>query len=545
MPATNDTCETALVVPVGSYTGTTVGAANDYTGGTNCAGTAGLDVVYAIDVPAGQRIVATVRNTGDTFDPSISLLAAAACAATPRVCLSGDDSGGASTVNTARWLNETGATARVFAVVDSFRSADTGGAFVLELALETPPAGDRCSSATLITAGTTSGTTVGATNDYGTGTNCAGTAGADVTYAIDVPAGQRATVTVTSGDGTFDPSISLVAGPGETCGGSPRVCLAGDDSGAATTVNSAQWVNGAASSTRIFAVVDSASSTATGPFTLTLAFDTPPAGDVCGSAATLTPGTVMGSTVGATNDYGAGTGCAGTAGLDFVHALDVPPGQRAVVTVTSGDGTFDPSISLVAGPAATCGGSPRTCLAGDDSGTASTVNVVRWTNTGGSAATVFAVVDSASPSAAGPYTLTYAVEPAPAGEYCGIAQRITPGTVMDTLVGYTNDFGSGTGCAGTSGVDRVYVISVGPGQTLEADVTSGDGSFDPSISLELACGATPRTCVAGDDSGLASTVNSVTYTNMGASAQDVFIVIDTFSSTSMGGPFTMSTRLMR
>jgi len=222
--------------------------------------------------------------------------------------------------------------------------------------------------------------------------------------------------------------------------------------------------------------------------------------------------------------------------------VDVPAGQPALVTATSGDGTFNPSISLVAGPAATCGGSPRVCLASDDTGATAAVNRALWTNATGSTVTIYAVVDTSSSSASGPFTMTLAFETPPAGDSCGTAERITVGMRSESTMGFVNDFGSGTNCAGTAGADRVYVISVGPGQTIDANVTSGDGTFDPSISLEAPCGPTPRVCIDGDDSGSATMLNTVTWTNAGASAQDVFIVIDGFSTTATG-PFVMNVTL--
>jgi hypothetical protein len=144
------------------------------------------------------------------------------------------------------------------------------------------------------------------------------------------------------------------------------------------------------------------------------------------------------------------------------------------------------------------------------------------------------VVDSASGTATGPFTITLAYEALPAGDVCTNAERISAGSQSGTVVGYANDYGSGTMCAGTAGADHVYVVSVGAGQTLTAAVTTGGSGFDPSISLQTSCGDATRVCVAGDDSGGAATVNMVTHTNSGAAAEDEYIVIDTFSSTTTG-----------
>ncbi len=406
-----------------------------------------------------------------------------------------------------------------------------------------PPPNDICNTAIVVTSGMTTGSTRGAANDYGNGMNCDGTDGLDIVYAIDVPAGQTVTVTVASGDGTFDPSINLVAGPAASCGGSPRACLDGDDSGSASTTNAATWTNTTAASVRVFAVVDNFDDMDTGgAFNMEVTVAAPAMNDTCASALAITPGTVRGSTTGTMNDYGMGMGCVGTAGADVVYALTVPAGQRAVVTATTGGGGFDPSINLVAGPAATCGGTPRTCLAGDDTGTASAVNRTVWLNTTGATATIYAVVDSGSAMATGPFVLTYALETPPAGDTCGTAVRVTPGTVMSSTASHANDLGAGMRCTGAGGIDRIYVASVGPGQTLTATVTSGDGTFDPSINLELMCGSAPRVCLDGDDTGAASALNMVTHMNTGAAAQDVFISIESANATATG-PFTMTVAL--
>ncbi|MBX7197288.1 MAG: hypothetical protein K1X94_34880, partial [Sandaracinaceae bacterium] len=196
MPVDNDTCDTAIVIGAGMLSADSTGAVNDYDTGTNCAGTGGPDVVYAIDVPMGAFLSVSVTSGDGVFDPSISLVDST-CGGTPRTCIDGDDSGLEDAINTAEYANTTGATARIYAVVDTYDDASFGGPFDLTVSLASPSGNDTCASATMITPGTYSGTTAGAANDYA-GTGCAGGAGLDVVYALDVGAGQRATVSVTS-----------------------------------------------------------------------------------------------------------------------------------------------------------------------------------------------------------------------------------------------------------------------------------------------------------------------------------------------------------
>src|SRR5687768_11335948 len=135
-PPANDDCAGAMMIAApGTTMGSTLAATNDYDEGENCAGVAGADVVYSISVPAGQRLTATVENAGDGWDPSISLATMAACDVDPRVCLTGDDSGGADEVNSVSYTNTSGAAETIFIIIDSF-SATMSGNFTLTTMLE-------------------------------------------------------------------------------------------------------------------------------------------------------------------------------------------------------------------------------------------------------------------------------------------------------------------------------------------------------------------------------------------------------------------------
>lgn len=132
--AANDTCADAPTITPGTLMGSTVGANNDYGDGALCAGTAGLDVVYQILVPAGQTLTATVTPVGATYNPSISLVNGEECGADPRICEAGQDTGGAMEPDTASWLNMLGPNT-IYIVIDSAAAADTGGMFTLTTAL--------------------------------------------------------------------------------------------------------------------------------------------------------------------------------------------------------------------------------------------------------------------------------------------------------------------------------------------------------------------------------------------------------------------------
>jgi hypothetical protein len=532
-----DVCETAIVVGAGTTSGTLSGARNDYGSGTSCVGASGPDLVYAIEVPAGFAATISVSPVSSSFDPSISLVAASACSATPRVCLAGDDSGGASATNVVRFRNDAATATRVLAVIDT--ASVSGGSFSLGVALAAIPEGDVCASAIPLAVGTTTGNTSAATNDYGSGTSCTGTQGSDLAYALTVPPGERAIVSVTSADGLFNPSIALVAGPADRCAATPRTCIASSDGATATTLDTVRYTNEGTAPVTLFAIVDSGSATTRGAFTLSFTTETPIAGDVCASATPIDVGTTMGTTVGSSNDYGGGSGCAGTQGADVAYAIEVPPGLRALVSVVGRDGVFDPSPSLIDGPATACGSTPRVCVASSSVTGAGATDTARFANPGSTPRVLHAIVDSASPTATGPFAITVAFDTPLLGDECALPERVGPGTYTGTLDGYARNFGFGLACETHDGADRVYAITLGVGQTLTATATTS--AFDLVLNLESPCGASPRACLDGSDLTVSGS-ETVTYTNPGTAPLDVFVVVDSFSA-SMTGDYTLDVRI--
>lgn len=534
-PAANDTCELAPVITEGTLSGTTFGAANDYSGGTGCGIGAGPDVAYTIDVPAGHTLSAAVTPESG-YDTVVSVIGAdCGAGTTSRTCLAYNDSGVGGGVDTVSWRNTAASTARVHIIVDSYSSSGAG-AFSLVTRLIPPASNETCATAPLIGAGTSSGTTTGAAHDYGGGASpCGIDPGADVAYAIDIPARNLATVTVSPQSG-FDASITLV---NADCGGSPRTCLARSDTGSSGSADTVTYRNTTDATLRVYAIVDSFSSTQTGAFDITVAFTAPAANDTCADAPVVGPGSYMASTAGATNDYSSGTGCVGMAGADVVYPIDVPAGQRLTASVF-GVGAFNPSLNLIAGPASNCSASTRSCLRGSD---VATVDTVTWVNHGASTQRIYVIVDSASSTTTGMFTLSLSLGSPAAGDVCTSATRVGSGTTSGTTAGFVNDYGAGAMCVGTAGVDRVYVVSVGAGQTLTAAVTPTTAGFDPSISLEAACGIEPRVCLAGNDSGGVSATNTVSYSNTSGTAEDIFIVIDTALGSAPGGTFDLTVTL--
>jgi hypothetical protein len=119
-----------------------------------------------------------------------------------------------------------------------------------------------------------------------------------------------------------------------------------------------------------------------------------------------------------------------------------------------------------------------------------------------------------------------------------------PQSVVASTVGYARNHSmAGNGCANAQGRDRVFSLSVMPGERLLASIRSQDGVFDPLLNVILGpaaqCSATPVVCAAGDDFGLTSSVNSVRYLNAQNVGQSVLLVASTYVQNDSGGPFRL------
>lgn len=402
------------------------------------------------------------------------------------------------------------------------------------------PAGETCENATSLAApASIDGTTAGYFRDYGSGTNCSATAGSDRVYAVQVPPNKRLTASVLGAAG-FNAGLSI-GRLASACLASGRTCLAGADSATASTVDTVTYSNRSDAFETIHVFVGSASAASTGGFNLVTSLDDAPpipAGDVCQTAPLVAGGTVSGTTVGYANDYGSGTGCTSAAGPDRTYRVSLPAGHRLTATVAP-TSSWDPSVNLML--ASSCEGT-RTCVAASDLAGTGGAETARFTNVLEAATDVYVVVESLSPAGAGTFDLATTVAPAGAAEICSSATPIGAGTVTGTTIGFENDYGSGSGCAGTAGAERFYRVTVPAGQKLVATVVP-TSAWDPSINLMLSggCGS-PRICVAGSDSGFSGDSDSASFTNSSAGAVDVFVAVESFSG-SQSGPYTLTTSI--
>lgn len=169
------------------------GYAVDYsqpTAANACEDSSGPDRVYAVTVPARQRLVATVTPASG-LDPVINLLngTASVCAAMPRVCSASADNSGSGGTEIGVWDNASTSPQNVFVVVSSYQAGSSTGTFSLGVNFTT---GDHCRSPTVVTGPfprTISGETfTGFRKDIIVGASpCRSYSGPDRVYAVTIP----------------------------------------------------------------------------------------------------------------------------------------------------------------------------------------------------------------------------------------------------------------------------------------------------------------------------------------------------------------------
>jgi hypothetical protein len=556
-----ETCQSAQPLTPGEYRGLSLaGYANDYRfaqpGVNRCTSSDnGPDRVFVVTVPAGQRLIASVSPESAGFDPSIYLVSSeVSCDEQPRRCLSSDDSGAAQDPNRAYFTNTNASDARVLVIVDSRHPTVQGGAFTLTVALDTPPPFMTCGTYKEVGPGILGEqTTLGYSNSHfaGLAPSCRrATPGLDRGYAISIPPQTRLSATVRP-EASYDLSLILIEGDVAACEASPLRCLEASDSGGAGVAEVVRAVNATDQMRRVFLIVDSATQGAAGQFELDVAFEGVPAGDTCTNAEVVAAGTYTGqhtSTYG--NDYGGASNgvnnCTSSdRGLDRAYRVELPPGMRLTASVVPEGATdFDPSITLVEGPAERCAAVPRVCLASDDFGASTERNFVQRINNTSQSETLFIIIDTYLPGGEGAFALTVDIDSAPAGDRCIDAIAIGAGrTEGHTTLGFTNDYVTATsnGCTRAAlGLDRVYRVDVPSGKRLVATATPA-ASYDLALTLIEApasnCDAAPRVCLASSNVAGAGAAETARVVNGSDAAKTVYVIVD--SAAYGGGTFDL------
>jgi hypothetical protein len=526
---------------------TTNGFGNEYTTGTNCTFAAGNDRVWSVSIPAGQRGVFRATPDGGS-DVLLSVIAgpAANCEGAAVTCLAGENRFSAGTAEVATRYN-TGSTAeQVFVVVDQFAST-SAGFFNFSAQFDTPPQGDRCDDPIALTSGVaTAGDFATFVNDYAgsTGGCPFDSTRADAVYSITVPGNNQVSIAVTPATG-MDTSIAI-ATAAAAC--NSRTCLVNSDNGGTGVVDTLTVANRTTQPVTYLIIVDHNTVGTATTFSITATVTAAPNGDFCSLSSPLPATPADGETLaGFGNDYGGGGNCSpgSFSGADRVYTATVPPGRTTFII--SPDGGTNVSASLIDAPAANCETSPRACISGVDQSTSTgAVERISVSNTGTTNRDVLLVVDT-STTAPGLFSIDRVDGPLVPGEDCDTATDLGDGGVLtgQTTLGFEADLNTtNNGCAGGSGRDRVYRISVPGGRRLTA-VLGPDGGFNPVLDLMVggldACYR--RECSAASSAGGTGAVETVEFTNGGAAPRTVFLSVDStsFTGASGAGNFDLAT----
>jgi hypothetical protein len=426
-----ETCGAPITLDAGIYSGTTVGAVDQYAfaAANGCRGSAdGGDVVYAINVPAASRGTLVLSSLTAGYAPALNVVNGAAnCGGgaltdggvAPAVCV-----GNNSLSSTVTVMN-TGATAAPYLVVIDSLTTSTlpAGAYELSYATSAIPAGDSCTApAVLAPNATTSDTFAGSGPDhtFSTAAGCRGTGtnGNDRAYSVTVAAGQRLQVTFTPGAGTgIDAVLNLVnATTLPAVCGVGAACLASADSTFSNGVESLTYDNTGATSQTLYLVASAyGSATASGAFgiaTTVGAIPAAPAGDTCGAAIVAASGTVnydLATFAANHTAMGNGTSCSSYSGNDIAYSVVMAAGQTLTVSAAATPTAADLVVNIVPSPATNCSSSATTCLGtADNLASTTSPEVATYTSTAGE--TVYVVVSRwDTGSAAG--TVTFALAP--------------------------------------------------------------------------------------------------------------------------------------
>lgn len=349
---------TAMAIAANSTTSnlSLTGYANDLLAGSNsathCALTDGLDRVFTLSVPAGNRLTVVVTPSA-TMDPALSLFTSLSECSTPgATCVASMDLHYEGDAESLSWINPSSSAMTVYLVVEGFTVATSAGTFALQADVRVTPPDDRCDGAIPLTSGVTRSneTIVGYSDDYpDTGTQCATSTSPDRAYAFTIPPHQRTTVTVIPSN-TTDAVLNLVSGPASTCSLSPRECTEGTNYGSIGRTEILSHYNTSNTSQPYFALVDVS---AGGSFSIVATTTTPIANDTCATSnITLVNGSMRTDSLqNMEPDYGLNMDCGSFQGPDRVYRVAVSPGQTLTVVVTpsSTTGGFRPIVTLLSG----------------------------------------------------------------------------------------------------------------------------------------------------------------------------------------------------
>lgn len=275
-----------------------------------------------------------------------------------------------------------------------------------------------------------------------------------------------------------------------------------------------------------------------GAYSLDLRSYAPSANAECAAGVALSAGApVMGDS---TSGGAPGTACLGGSwGPQLFYTVQVPAGQRAVVTATPAGA---PAWSAVVRARSGC--AADSCLAAATSASAGAPAVARYDNRTAAPVDLSLSVASTSGTSGGAFSLSVAFEPAPAAPAnaaCASARVLTAGA---TLAGEDASLASarlgGVCLAEAQGPSLFYRLGV-PARATALVTATPRGGWNPVVRALDACDS--RACAASSSSAGANQPETLTWVNPAATARDIVLAVGS-TQPSDGGRFDLSATIV-
>jgi hypothetical protein len=451
------TCESPVPLGSGTVSGSTRGGESANTGSCDHSGDA-REVVYELDVPRRQRIVAEV----DAHFDSVLYIRKDECADESAEVECNDDSptGGRNKSRIERVLEP----GKYFVFVDGYNQ-ESGGYKLTVSTSDVVALSDACRRAPRLAPGPLMAATTEGTGDEAQASCGGGAAGQDAPWRFDLASRLRVRLVEHSDE------VAPVVHVRRACSDAESETACGESRPAANDAA----VTGVFDPGPYTVFADAREHDSAGHYTLSL--ETAPlagrgtAGDGCGDAIPLgAAGTVSGDTFPARDDVSAS--CGGSGAADVVYRLDVPRRSRFQAELKDEEAAH----RLVAW---------RRC--GDRASEVACGPALDEVLTPG---TYFVGVDGATRDALGRFTLAWTVHDlAPQSAACAGAPVLGErATVVGTTAGAGDRFTTSCGAHDVTGPDRVFRFALASRARVRLEL--GAATFDALLSLRKACGDT-------------------------------------------------------
>ncbi|MFO0651781.1 MAG: hypothetical protein U0326_36505 [Polyangiales bacterium] len=499
------TVVTTLTLPATgtiTRTGTTAGSGSMAT--QSCVSAAdGPEAYYLLNITS--RTGVALDTNGSTFDTVLSVLDGCSTTSPSLAC---DDDSGEYTRSSLRAALNPG---RYLVALDGIRSG--AGAYTLHASTYTPVANETCATAAPLTPGTPI-TNIDPTTGSVINRACAPGEAPQLFYALAIPAGQRATITAHRSDRTGTVRLRVM----DSC--AATTCIA--NASGSTTDAVASAVNTGATTRTVIVTVASTSTDNPVTVDLSATLGPIPAGVVCESAPTLTPGTPITGI----DTFPAATvsaACMPGEGPQRFYRLTVPGGQRATVTAHRTSATGTVRLRALASCAAT------TCV-DEASGSTTDPSIVVY-NTG---ATRDYIASVASTVAGTPVTVDLSASLAPfaANGRCATPTTLTPGATamgQDLALGAPANIGCTTVY---DGPQLFYAVTIPAGRIATVTATPL-GAWSPQLHAYPSCATTA--CIGTTEVSVDGRPVAIRVPNLTTGPITVIVSVARFAATSLGG----------